>query len=204
MAQRRFVVLDRDGTVIVERHYLSNPEHVELIPGAAIALRELRRLGLGLVLLTNQSAIGHGLFDERRLAEIHAQCARLLAAEGVQLDGIYYCPHTPDDGCPCRKPLPGLLEQAARALQFDPPASFVIGDKRCDLELGRRVGATTFLVRTGYGAEMAEACEDVADYTVADLQAAVPVIAQLLQRSAGLTPSSPRVVKAASVPLRSA
>jgi len=193
MAPRRFVVLDRDGTVILERNYLSDPEQVELLPGAAGALRQLRRMGLGLVLMTNQSAIGRGFFTEQRLGDIHQRLTQLLAAEGVRLDGIYYCPHTPEEGCHCRKPQPGLVEQAARELGFDPRASVVIGDKPCDLELGRQVGATTVLVHTGYGAQMAPRCQGIADYVVDDLAAAVPVIRRW-HRPARLTPAATDVV----------
>ncbi len=180
VAHRRFVVLDRDGTVIVERHYLSDPEHVELIPGVAEALRQLRQMGLGIVILTNQSAIGRGFFDARRLAAIHQRMTDLLRAAQAQVEGIYHCPHRPDDGCICRKPRAGLLERAARELGFEPRDSFVIGDKACDVELGRRVGATTFLVRTGYGARMAEACKAHTDHLVEDLGAAIPVIRRLV------------------------
>lgn len=172
----RWIVMDRDGTLIKECHYLSDPERVELLPGAAAALRRLRRLGFGFVVITNQSAIGRGLFDLARLEAIHARLTALLAAEGVALDGLYVCPHTPADGCGCRKPEPGLLRQAGRELGFDPQECLVIGDKRCDVNMGRRVGATTFLVRTGYGVQEAEGAP--ADHVVDDLAAAAHVIAQ--------------------------
>ncbi len=180
MGQRRFVALDRDGTVIAERHYLSDPEQVELLGGAAEGLRRMRGLGLGLVLVTNQSAVGRGYFDLARLDEIHRRLRELLAAEGVSLDGIYYCPHTPDDGCTCRKPRPRMLEAAARELGFDPARAFVVGDKECDVELGRGVGATTLLVRTGYGARLAAAGRAGADYVVDDLTEAARVVERLL------------------------
>jgi D-glycero-D-manno-heptose 1,7-bisphosphate phosphatase len=152
MTRLRFVALDRDGTIIVERQYLSSPEQVELLPGAAPGLRAMREMGLGLVVVTNQSAVGRGYFDMARLEEIHERLRQLLRAEGVELAGIYVCPHAPQDRCACRKPLPGLLLQAARELGFDPAAAVVIGDKPCDIELGRGLGASTILVRTGYGA----------------------------------------------------
>lgn len=180
---RRAVFLDRDGTVIYERHYLSEPGQVELIPGVGAALRALRQMGLCLVVVTNQSAIGRGLFDEHRLKAIHRQLGKLLEGEGVRLDGIYHCPHAPEEGCLCRKPRPGLIERAARDMGTDPRAGFVIGDKPCDMELGRQVGATTFLVRTGYGAQMADACQKIADHRVDDLQAAVPIIANLIKQA---------------------
>jgi len=156
MTRKRFVALDRDGTLIVERHYLSDPRGVELVPGAVEGLRHMRRLGLGLVVLTNQSAVGRGFFDVRQLARIHRRMTELLAAEGVRLDGIYFCPHKPDDDCRCRKPRTGLIRDAGRELDFDPAYAFVVGDKPCDIHLGRTVGATTFLVRTGYGAQYAD------------------------------------------------
>lgn len=180
MGQRRFVALDRDGTVIAERHYLSDPEQVELLEGAADGLRRLRGLGLGLVLVTNQSAVGRGHFDLARLDEIHRRLRELLDAEGVTLDGIYYCPHTPDEGCACRKPRPGMLEAAARELSFDPSQAFVVGDKECDVELGRGVGATTLLVRTGYGARLDAEGKAGADYVVDDLTEAARVVEGLL------------------------
>ena len=153
MKQRQFVVLDRDGTIIVDRDYLSDPSQIEFLPGAVRGLRLLLKMGLGLVVLTNQSAVGRGFFDEAQLDLVHRRLRELLKAEGVQLGGIYFCPHTPEDGCSCRKPNPGLIERAAKDLDFDLRASFVIGDKAADVEMGRRVGATTFLVRTGYGTE---------------------------------------------------
>jgi D-glycero-D-manno-heptose 1,7-bisphosphate phosphatase len=182
MRQRRFVVLDRDGTVIVERHYLSDPDQVELIPGVAEALRQLHELDFGLVVLTNQSGVGRGLFNAQRVEEIHQRMRALLAAEGVQLDGVFFCPHAPEEGCRCRKPAPELIEQAAKQLGFDPRRSMVIGDKGCDIELGKRVGATTVLVRTGYGAQMETAWGRLADHTVDNVAAAIPFVQQWLAR----------------------
>ena len=182
MRDDRAVVLDRDGTIIVERHYLSDPQQVELVQGVGDALRTLQELGFGLVVITNQSAIGRGLFDAVRLEAIHQRLHTLLVVEGVRLDGLYYCPHVPDDHWPCRKPKPGLMKQAALELGFDPQRSFVIGDKLCDLELGRQVGATTFLVRTGYGAQLEAQAAGLADYVVDGVPAAVPIIAGLGHR----------------------
>ncbi|MCI0461149.1 MAG: HAD family hydrolase [Gemmataceae bacterium] len=177
---RRFVVLDRDGTLIVERHYLSDPGQVELLPGVAAGLSRLRDLGLGLVVVTNQSGVGRGYFDEARLDLIHQRLTDLLHVEGVRLDGIYSCPHRPEDGCECRKPRPGLLRQAAEQLGFDARASFVIGDKPCDVELGRAVRATTLLVRTGYGAQFAKDPTVAPDHVVDDLGQAATAIERLL------------------------
>jgi D-glycero-D-manno-heptose 1,7-bisphosphate phosphatase len=177
-----YVVLDRDGTIIVERNYLTNVDDVELIPGAASGLRKLNALGLKLLVVTNQSAVGRGLLDLDGLAAIHRRMEGLLAEEGVHLAGIYYCPHLPEDNCRCRKPLPGLLESAAADFGFEPKESFVIGDKPCDVELGRRIAATTFLVRTGYGEQFAYTEGCVADYVVADLVEAANTIECLIQK----------------------
>jgi histidinol-phosphate phosphatase family protein len=178
----RFALLDRDGTLIVERNYLSHPDQVELLPGAIEGLRQLRQMGLGLVVVTNQSGIGRGYFDHQRLEEIHLRFQQLLQAEGVYLDRIYYCPHTPDDRCACRKPQTGLIQRAAAEFGFHPSDSFVIGDKPCDIELGKRVGAMTLLVRTGYGAEVAATDTVKPDSVVENLAEA----AQVIQRSGGV------------------
>jgi D-glycero-D-manno-heptose 1,7-bisphosphate phosphatase len=180
MTHRRFVALDRDGTIIVERNYLSDPAEVELIPRAAEGLRKLQELGLGLIIVTNQSGIRRGFFDVARLELIHERMRRLLAEAGVEIDGIYVCPHTPGDNCDCRKPRPGLLATAANELAFVPRQCFVIGDKPCDIDLGRAVGAVTLLVRTGYGAQVEAAGNANSDYVIDDLLQAAPIIERQL------------------------
>jgi D-glycero-D-manno-heptose 1,7-bisphosphate phosphatase len=182
MPARRFVILDRDGTIMVHRPYLCDPEAVELIAGAADALCALRAMGLGLVIVTNQSGIGRGLFDAARLAQVHERLERLLQASGCRVDGIYVCPHSPDDGCACRKPADGLVMRAAAELGFSPRSSFVVGDNVCDIELGRRLRATTFLVRTGHGAGVAAERGARADHVVDGIADVVPVIRRLAAR----------------------
>ncbi len=179
MKSRRFVLLDRDGTLNAERHYLASPDGLELLPNTLNGLHRLMELGLGLAVLTNQSGIRRGHFDWATLDAIHHRLGELLRQGGVVLDGIYVCPHVDEDGCDCRKPRPGLARQAAVELGFDPRKAFVIGDKPCDVELGRRVGATTFLVRTGYG-EIHAGVPDPADFVVADVAEAAEVISRLL------------------------
>lgn len=144
-------MLDRDGTLIYERHYLADPDQVELLPGVVDGLRLLRNMGLGLVVLTNQSGLARGLFDLATLEKIHARMEQLLMDEGLELDGIYYCPHLPEQGCSCRKPAVGMVERATKALNFNSAESFMVGDKDIDIRLGKNVGAKTILVLTGYG-----------------------------------------------------
>ena len=185
MNQKRYVVLDRDGTVNIEREYLSDPDQFELLPGAASGLRHMKKLGLGLVIITNQSAISRGYFDWTRLNLIHQKMCELLAAENIHLDGIYVCPHHPDDKCTCRKPQPGLLKQGSLEHNFEPREAFIIGDKLSDIELGKQVGATTLLVQTGYGTEVAKKNKAIWDYIVSDLAEAALVIENLLNSSNG-------------------
>jgi phosphoheptose isomerase len=148
---RRYALLDRDGTLIVEKHHLNSIDQLELLPGAAEGLRRLEAAGLGLVMVTNQSVIGRGMLGLEELASIHEELLQRLRAEGAGLEGIYICPHRPEDKCACRKPSVKMAQQAAEEFQFDLRDAFVIGDKPADIEMGRACGATTVLVRTGYG-----------------------------------------------------
>jgi D-glycero-D-manno-heptose 1,7-bisphosphate phosphatase len=175
--QRRFIILDRDGTIIEEREYLSQPEQIRLIPGAGAALRELLDMGFGLVVITNQSGLGRGFFDQAQLRRVHEHLRELLEREGVQLEGLYVCPHKPEDDCACRKPRLGLLQKAAGELGFNLANCIVIGDKDCDIEMGHAAGAVTFLVRTGYGSQVEN--EVIADFVVEDLSAATAAIRRL-------------------------
>jgi len=179
---RRYVMLDRDGTLIADRHYLSDPDQIELLPGAIEGLQKLMQLGLGLVVITNQSGIGRGYFSSARLDEVHHRLKSLLADHRVFLDGIYVCPHLPEDRCSCRKPLPGLVSSAAAELGFEPSAGFVIGDKPCDIELGRAINARTFLIRTAYGAQSAADAITLPDFTVDNILEAAAIIADIRPR----------------------
>ena len=180
MTEKRFVLLDRDGTIVVDIGHLRDPDELELIRGAGQALARLREQGLGLGVVSNQSAVGRGFLDEAGLERVHARLAELLARDGAALDGIYCGPHLPTDRCSCRKPETALVTRAAAEHGFDPAQSFVVGDKACDIELGRRVGATTILVRTGYGEEAAADPSVHADHIVADLSEAADLIAELV------------------------
>jgi D-glycero-D-manno-heptose 1,7-bisphosphate phosphatase len=156
------VFLDRDGVLIEEVGYLSGPDQARLVSGAAEAVARLNRLGVPVVVVTNQAGVARGRFAEERVGEVHRYLGDLLARAGAAVDRWYYCPHHPTAGlgpyrveCDCRKPRPGMLLTAASELGLDLPRSFLIGDKLSDLEAGARAGCTTLLVRTGYGAEVA-------------------------------------------------
>jgi D-glycero-D-manno-heptose 1,7-bisphosphate phosphatase len=182
---RRFAVLDRDGTINVERDHLRDPRDVALIPGAAAAIVRLREeLGMGVVVVTNQADVGRGRLTVERLDDIHRRLIELLAADGAMVEAIEVCPHRPEDGCDCRKPAPGLARRAAARFGFDPAESFVIGDHTKDMAMGRSIGATTVLVRTGHGTEEEPTATASADHVTDDLAAAVAIIATLLPAEA--------------------
>lgn len=150
--RKGLLVVDRDGTLIVERNYLADPAGVELLPGVIEGLRTFVERGYEIAVVTNQSGIARGLFDESTLAAIHAELARQLGQAGIAIGGIWHCPHHPEHGCRCRKPEPALLEQALAALGYAREQCLVVGDKACDIDLGARLGVRTALVRTGHGA----------------------------------------------------
>lgn len=177
---KKYILLDRDGTIIFDRHYLHDPDGVELLPGAVEGLQRMRDMGFGLAVLTNQSGVGRGYYDVASVNACNERMADLLQPHGVAFDGVFYCPHTPDEACRCRKPAPGLMEQAVEALGFDPAQSFMIGDKEADMGVGRNTGAVTILVRTGKGAAHEERCRDIADYVADDLRGAADIIKSLI------------------------
>ena len=136
----RAVFLDRDGTVIEHVHYLRDPAAVTIPEGAAGALKQLHESGFLLVLVSNQSLVGRGLGTIEDVEAVNARTVELLARESVTLDAVKYCPHTPEDGCPCRKPQPGMLLEAAKELDIDVARSAMIGDNPTDVEAGRNAG----------------------------------------------------------------
>jgi D-glycero-D-manno-heptose 1,7-bisphosphate phosphatase len=168
---RPFVILDRDGTLIEEKNYLADPGGVELLSGAAEAVERFGEMGYGVIVVTNQSGVGRGYFEMEDVERVNARMLELLGEAGKRVERIYICPHAPEEGCGCRKPRTGLVEQAARELGLDASRSVVIGDKAADVELARNAGASAVLVTTGYGAEAARGGV-AADYVAADLKAA--------------------------------
>jgi D-glycero-D-manno-heptose 1,7-bisphosphate phosphatase len=156
--KRPAVFLDRDGTINEQMGYVNHLSRFVLLPGAARAVRMLNEQGIPVVVVTNQSGLARGYFPASLLTAVHAEMERLLAVEGARLDGIYVCPHHPEakvaqyrQACRCRKPQPGLLDQAAAELNLNLSRSFMVGDRWSDLECGVYAGALPVLVLTGYG-----------------------------------------------------
>ena len=157
---KRAIFLDRDGTLNVDVGYLHKLEQLELFPWTGDALRLLKRAGYLLVIVTNQAGIARGLIDPKFIEVAHAEMRRRLQAAGADLDGLYFCPHHPGGSvpewsvdCRCRKPSPGMIDDAVAELGIDPRQSWVIGDKWLDVQLGHAAGAKSILVRTGWGAQ---------------------------------------------------
>lgn len=151
IAPRAGVFLDRDGTICEEMGYLNHISRLRIFPFAARAIRRLNEANLPVIVVTNQSGISRGIFPESLVVEIHQRMTEELVAQGARLDGFYYCAHTRQDDCDCRKPLPGLLLRAAREHGIDLARSFVVGDRYGDIELAHAVGGRGLLVLTGYG-----------------------------------------------------
>lgn len=158
---RPAVFLDRDGTINEEVGYIRELENLNLIPGAAEAIRGLNELGVAVILATNQSGVARGYYPESWIGALHERLEQLLKAEGARLDALYYCPHLPDGSvadfsyaCDCRKPEPGMLQEAAKAHHIDLSRSFMIGDKATDVEVGQRAGTQTILLTSGYGSQV--------------------------------------------------
>lgn len=166
MKHKGIVFLDRDGTIIVERHHLTDPGAVTLIDGAAEGIRLLRLLGYTVAVVTNQSVVGRGLCDTEAVHRVHRRMLELLTHAGAHVDAVLFCPHHPNDGCACRKPRPGLLLEAKCQLGVSLHRSIVIGDKPCDLQAGTAVGAYRILVRTGYGRHHEKTVGSEADLVV--------------------------------------
>lgn len=190
--RRPAAFLDRDGVLNVERGHINRPEDLELLPGAAEAIRQLNAAGYLTVVVTNQSNVAKGFCSEEQLDRIHARLETLLGQEHAWLDRIYYCPHHPDKGfageraelktvCSCRKPAPGMIHRAAEELNIDLGRSFLVGDRRGDIEAGQAAGVTTFLVRSGTDALDGRGLVRP-DYVCDDLAAAIAIVQSQVER----------------------
>ncbi|MDD5425405.1 MAG: HAD-IIIA family hydrolase [candidate division Zixibacteria bacterium] len=182
--------VDRDGTIIVDKDYLSDPDKIEFEPGAIEALKLAGDKGYKVVVISNQSGVARGLFGLDSVERVNTRFMEMLSARGVEINALYYCPHYPEGKvsefsfmCDCRKPAPGMVEEAAKALGIDIRRSFVIGDTLKDYNLGRVLGVETFIVRTGYGQKTEQklkiAGKNNKDFTFDNLLQAVKHIVRL-------------------------
>lgn len=190
------VFIDRDGTMTVEGGYINHPSRLELIPTTAAGIRLLNENGILAVIATNQAGVARGYFTEDLIHVVHGRMTDLLKEQNATLDGIYYCPHHPREGkppyraeCNCRKPLPGMIEQAARELPVDLSRSYMVGDKISDSEFGHRLGLRTVMVLTGYGRGEYEYqrqdWKDTPDFIAENLEEAVKwIVADLKEQEA--------------------
>jgi len=150
------VFLDRDGTVIFEKPgvYLANPKKVILYKNTLAGLKKLYNAGYKLFIISNQSGIGRGYFDEDTMLSVMA--AMLKKLKGVKIEGISYCPHAPNENCACRKPLPKMGLEIIKGYKLNPSKCFMVGDKKSDMEFAKNIGAEGILVLTGNGKKQAQ------------------------------------------------
>lgn len=148
----KLVILDRDGVINHDSdEYIKSPEEWKPIPGSVEAISRLHREGYQVVVATNQSGVARGLFDLNALSKIHNKMLEAIRTEGGEIEGIFFCPHAPDDGCRCRKPLPGLFDEIADRLKVNLQGVYGVGDSERDVLAVRSVGMRPVLVRTGNG-----------------------------------------------------
>lgn len=149
--RQKAVFVDRDGTLIHDKNFISKIEDVEFVPGSLKAVKMFKEMGYKVVIVSNQSGIGRGILTNEMVDKVNEFILSQLRKEGLDVDGIYYCPHTPDDNCECRKPNLKMVNQASSKLNLNLKNSWAIGDKLSDVMLGKNMGGKGGLVLTGYG-----------------------------------------------------
>ena len=177
------VFLDKDGTLVMDVPYNVDPGAIVLAAGAADGTRLLHEAGYPLIVVSNQSGVARGYFQEEALKAVEDRLRELLAAAGSSIAGFYYCPHHPQGSAPgyavtcgCRKPEPGLILRAAEEHEVDVGRSWVLGDILNDVEAGRRAGARTVLIDNGNETEWVVSPERTPDYTASDLVEAARIV----------------------------
>lgn len=174
-AKETAVFIDRDGTLIEETGYLSDVRDLRIYDFAAEALACLKQEQLLTIVVTNQSGIGRGYYGEEALSRINDAIRDALPG---LIDDFYFCPHLPDDKCDCRKPRTGMIQAAAREFNIDIPNSWIIGDKRADVETGFNAGLATALVLTGYGESEVRSLDRTPDLVAVNLLEAAKAIVE--------------------------
>lgn len=163
---RKVAFIDRDGTLIEEVNFLSSVEDLRVFPFTYEAVKSLKDAGFLVIVLTNQSGIGRGIYDQAAMHSIHVEMQSQL---DNMIDAFYFCPHLPCDGCSCRKPALGMIESAMKDFDIDLPNSWMIGDKKIDVETGKNAGTRSAMVLTGYGRSHSAQLESKPDVLAEDL-----------------------------------
>ncbi len=183
---QKAVFLDRDGTIIEDTGYVHERDKVRFLPGASQAIKSLNENGFRVIIITNQAGVARGYFTEEAVKEINSFVQESLANEGAFIDMIYYCPHHVEGiideykkECYCRKPNPGMIEQAVRDFDIDLKNSFVVGDHLSDVEAGRRAGCKTILIAGGHSQNKGEESLQISNYVAPDLSEAVKWLIEL-------------------------
>lgn len=179
----KVVFLDRDGTINIDTGYISDTKGLEIFAGVSEAIKDLKEAGYKTVIVTNQSGIGRGYFRQEDLEKVNDKILQLIEEEASvkglpsltkTIDKIYFCPHSPDENCNCRKPETGMIDDAKKDFNIDIKNSYVIGDKEADVNLGKNAGIKTILVLTGDGEKHRDKCEP--DFVAKDLKEAADFI----------------------------
>ncbi len=147
------IFLDRDGTIneLNSQGFVHQPDNFRFLPGALEGLKEFSKMGYKLIIVTNQSGIGHGFYTEEDMHSVHEKMVQLLSEEGIEIHDINYCPHKRGEGCSCRKPRPGMIATAIEKHGIDISRSFMVGDNTKDIKVGENAGLKTIGLNTGYG-----------------------------------------------------
>lgn len=184
MKKRKAVFLDRDGTIVVHEPYLSSPDQLKLLPNTSHGIRLFKEHGYLIIVITNQSGIARGFFDEKRLTLIHRKLTGMLGNEGVVIDDLYYCPHHTEGiiehykvDCDCRKPKPGMILDAARKYHIDLTQSLMIGDSETDMLAGKNAGCRCVLIKNDCNNASTDMVIRI-DYVVKDLLEAARIFTQ--------------------------
>ncbi len=164
------VFLDRDGTINEDSNYVYEIEKFRFIQKAVEAIKILKEKGFKVIVVTNQSGVGHGLYSERDVRKVHAYMMKELGKKGVEIDDVLYCPHKRDAGCECRKPNTLMVKKSAKKFNLNLKKCFVIGDKNADVALGNRTGCKAILVKTGHSGK--DKCEAFPDYVTKNIYTA--------------------------------
>ncbi|OQZ01673.1 MAG: D,D-heptose 1,7-bisphosphate phosphatase [Candidatus Brocadia sp. UTAMX2] len=182
MKKRKAVFLDRDGTMVVHEHYLSSPDQLKILPHVAQGIHRFKEHDYLVIVITNQSGIARGFFDEERLMLIHEKLDAMLKGEGALIDDWYYCPHHPEGiierytmDCDCRKPKPGMILAAARKYHLDLTQSLMIGDSETDMLAGKNAGCKSMLIRNCGNDDVCATSGKAIDYVVKDLMEAAGI-----------------------------